>query len=82
MIFYTGGVELSNNARGYPIACILPLDCLTSDFWSGDIPIEFLREMKCVYVPENPPHTPHTHSHTRAHTNANMVGYRKQYNTI
>ena len=25
----TGGkIELSNNARGHPIACILPLDCL------------------------------------------------------
>ena len=35
MIFYRllgKKVELTNNARGHPIACILPLDCLTNDF--------------------------------------------------
>ena len=58
----TGGkIELSNNARGHPIACILPLplDCLTSDFWIWGYPhcfwIPHLPEMKSVCVPENPP---------------------------
>ena len=63
-------IELSNNARGHPIACILPLDCLTSDFWIWGYPhcfwIPHLPEMKSVCVPENPPI--HTHTHTQAHT--------------
>ena len=56
------------------IACILPLDCLTSDFWIWGYPhcfwIPHLPEMKSVYVPENPPiHTrTHTHSHTHTHS--------------
>ena len=73
MIFYRllgRKIELSNNARGHPIACILPLDCLTSDFWIWGYPhcflIPHLPEMKSVCVPENPPI--HTHTHTRAHT--------------
>ena len=62
-------IELSNNARGHPIACILPLDCLTSDFWIWGYPhcflIPHLPEI-CVCVPENPPI--HIHIHTYAHT--------------
>ena len=82
----TGGkIELSNNARWHPIACILPLDCLTSDFWIWGYPHRFwiphLPEMKSVCVPENPPihtrththartHTTHTRTHTHSHTHA------------
>ena len=68
-------IELSNNARGHPIhvACILPLDCLTSDFWIWGYPhcfwIPHSPEMICVCVPENPPYTyAHTHTHTHTHT--------------
>ena len=61
-------IELSNNARGHPIACILPLDCLTSDFWIWGYPhcfwIPHLPEMICVCVPENPPIHTHTHTYT------------------
>ena len=61
-------IELSNNARGHPIACILPLDCLTSNFWIWGYPhcfwIPHLPEMKSVCVPENPPIHTHTHTHT------------------
>ena len=61
-------IELSNN----PIACILPLDCLTSDFWIWGYPhcflIPHLPEMKCVCVPENPPIHTHTHTHPHTHT--------------
>ena len=67
-------IELSNNARGHPIACILPLDCLTSDFWIWGYPhcvwIPHLPEMKSVCVPENPPIHTHAHTHTHTHTHA------------
>ena len=65
-------IELSNNARGHPIACILPLGCLTSDFWIWGYPhcvwIPHLPEMKSVCVPENPPIHTHTHTHTHTHS--------------
>ena len=65
-------IELSNNARGHPIACILPLDCLTSDFSIWGYPhcfwIPHLPEMKSVCVPENPPIHTHTHTHTHTQT--------------
>ena len=65
-------IELSNNARGHPIACILPLDCLTSDFWIWGYPhcfwIPHLPEMKSVCVPENPPIHTQAHTHTHTHT--------------
>ena len=77
MIFYRlleKKLELANNARGHPIACILPLDCFTSDFWIWGYPhcfwIPHLPEMKCVCVcPRKPPYTyAHTHAHTHTHT--------------
>ena len=71
-------IELSNNSRGHPIACILPLDCLTSDFWIWGYPhcFEFptyLRWRVCVspknslYIRTHTTHT-HTHTYTHAHT--------------
>ena len=68
----TGGkIELSNNARGHPIACILPLDCLTSNFGFGDIPTVFefpthLRWFVCV-SPKTPLYIRTTHTHTHTH---------------
>ena len=62
-------IELSNNARGHPIACLCyPLDWLTSDFAIWGHPhfsnIPHLPETICVCVPQNH----HTHTHTHTHT--------------
>ena len=78
-----GGIELSNNARGHPIACILPLDCLTSDFWIWGYPhcfwIPHLPEMICVCVPVNPLMytNTHTHTHARTHTHTHTHTYKQ-----
>ena len=67
-------IELSNHARGHPIAFILPLDFLTT-FSDLGISALFLNSPLYMYdvrVVCTQTQTPHTHAHTHTHTHINI----------
>ena len=75
-------IELSNNARGHPIACILPPRLINKWFAIWGHPrfetIPHLPEMICVCVTENHPTQMHTHTHTHTHNSSCRGGWHKQ----